>query len=148
LLTLTILASAFRNRSNYGKYYYVRTHTRCAPWFIGVILGYYIFKIKQNQFRLKLKKIVVWILWGLCFGTLLACVLGGHSTLRGEEYDRWGNAFHIALVRPVWCLAVSWIILACTNDYGGEKKTKKTKTHKTVFRSNQLGTVIPHLPST
>ncbi|KAH0807828.1 hypothetical protein GEV33_014962 [Tenebrio molitor] len=114
-----ILTNFYGNRGNYGKYYYVRTHTRCAPWFIGVILGYYIFKFKQNQFRLKLKKNVVWILWGLCFGTLLACVLGGHSTLRGEEYDRWGNAFHIALVRPVWCLAVSWIILACTNDYGG-----------------------------
>ncbi|KAH0807830.1 hypothetical protein GEV33_014961 [Tenebrio molitor] len=39
---------------------------------------------------------------GVCFGTLLACVLGGHSTLRGEEYDRWGNAFHIALEYQFW----------------------------------------------
>jgi hypothetical protein len=56
----------------------------------------------------------------MCLGTMLACSLGGYSTLRGEEYDRYGNAFYIALVRPVWSVAVSWVILACTNDYGGE----------------------------
>ncbi|CAH1381071.1 unnamed protein product, partial [Tenebrio molitor] len=107
------------NVNNYQNYYYFLTHTRGAPWFVGVILGYYIFKLKQNEFTLKLNKTVVWIIWGVCLGTMLACSLGGYSTLRGEEYDRYGNAFHIALVRPVWSVAVSWIILACTSDYGG-----------------------------
>jgi hypothetical protein len=74
---------------------------------------------------------MVWIIWGVCLGTMLACSLGGYGTLRGEQYDRWGNAIHIALVRPIWSLAVSWVILACTNDYGGEKKkTKKAKPTK------------------
>ncbi|KAJ3619354.1 hypothetical protein MTP99_005042 [Tenebrio molitor] len=114
-----ILSNFYGNFNNYEKYYYYLTHTRCAPWFIGVILGYYIFKLKQNEFTLKLNKTVVWIIWGVCLGTMLACSLGGYSTLRGEEYDRYGNAFYIALVRPVWSVAVSWVILACTNDYGG-----------------------------
>jgi peptidoglycan/LPS O-acetylase OafA/YrhL len=132
MLMITVLARAFRsllvdlfnnnnnnnNSYNYQNNYYLVTHTRSAPWVIGVILGYFIFKIKQNEVTLKLNRIVVWVMWGVCFGTLLACVLGGHSTLRGEEYDRWGNAFHIALVRPAWSLAICWVILACTNDYG------------------------------
>jgi hypothetical protein len=143
-----VLAGTFRNIKNYENYYYYRTHTRCPSWFIGVILGYYIYKLKQKEFRLKLNKTVVWIIWGVCLGTMLTCVLGGFNSLRDEEYDRWGNAFYIALVRPVWSLAISWIILACTNDYGGEKKSKKIKTHKTVFRSYQLGTLTPYLPST
>jgi hypothetical protein len=45
---------------------------------------------------------------------MLACSLGGYSTLRGEEYDRLGNAFHIALVRPAWSLAISWLVPAFT----------------------------------
>jgi amino acid transporter len=117
MLMITVLARAFRsllvdlfnynnnnnnNSYNYQNNYYLVTHTRSVPWVIGVILGYFIFKIKQNEVTLKLNRIVVWVMWGVCFGTLLACVLGGHSTLRGEEYDRWGNAFHIALVRPAW----------------------------------------------
>ncbi|KAJ3619361.1 hypothetical protein MTP99_005049 [Tenebrio molitor] len=53
------------------------------------------------------------------WGTMLACSLGGYRTLRNKGYDKWGNAIHIALVRPVWSLAISWVILACTNDYGG-----------------------------
>jgi peptidoglycan/LPS O-acetylase OafA/YrhL len=58
---------------------------------------------------------------------MLTCSLGGYRTLRSKEYDKWGNAIHIALVRPVWSLAVSLLILACTNDYGGEKKMNKLK---------------------
>jgi peptidoglycan/LPS O-acetylase OafA/YrhL len=130
---ITAVTSTFRNPKNYEKYYYYLTHTRCVPWFIGLILGYYIFKLKQDKLRLKLNKTLVWIIWAVCFGTMLTCVLGGHSTLRGEEYDRWGNAFYIALVRPVWSLAVSWVILACTNDYGGENKPKKKSKPTKVF---------------
>jgi peptidoglycan/LPS O-acetylase OafA/YrhL len=126
-----VLAGTFRNIKNYVNYYYYLTHTRCPSWFIGVILGYYIYKLKRQEFRLELNKTVVWIIWGVCLGTMLTCVLGGFNSLRGEEYYRWGNAFYIALVRPVWCLAISWVILACTNDYGGDKKkTKKSKPTK------------------
>ncbi|KAJ3616844.1 hypothetical protein MTP99_011285 [Tenebrio molitor] len=118
--SLTAIPTNFYgNVDNYENFYYYLTHTRCAPWFIGVILGYYIFKLKQNELKLELNKIVVWIIWGVCLGTMLACSLGGYRTLRSKEYDKWGNAIHIALVRPVWSLAISWLILACTNDYGG-----------------------------
>jgi hypothetical protein len=147
MLMITVLARAFRNSYNYQNKYYLLTHTRSAPWVIGVILGYFIFKIKQKELTLKLNRIVVWVMWGVCFGTLLACVLGGHSTLRGEEYDRWGNAFHIALVRPAWSLAICWVILACTNDYGGEKKNnKKIPNHYNCFQ--RLSTGYYHFLST
>jgi hypothetical protein len=122
LINNLVPAGTFRNFNNYQNYYYFLTQTRCAPWFVGLILGYYIFKMKQNEFRLELNKLVVWIIWGLCLLTMLACSLGGYSTLRGEEYDRLGNAFHIALVRSAWSLAISWVILACTSDYGGDNK--------------------------
>jgi hypothetical protein len=139
LSIVTAPASTFRNVDNYENFYYYLTHTRGAPWFIGIILGYCIFKLKENELILKLNKFVIWIIWGVCFATMLACSLGGYNTLVGEEYDRWGSAFHIALVRPVWSLAISWIILACTNNYGGEKKTQKNEIPLNCFQAQSTG---------
>nr|XP_008192685.2 PREDICTED: nose resistant to fluoxetine protein 6-like [Tribolium castaneum] len=114
-----ILSNFYGNSNDYQTKYYLLTHTRSGPWVIGMVLGYFIFKIKHNEISLRPNKVVVFVSWGVCLGTLLACVLGGHSTLRGKEYDKWGNAIHIALVRPIWSLAISWIILACTTCHGG-----------------------------
>ncbi|RZC31744.1 nose resistant to fluoxetine protein 6-like, partial [Asbolus verrucosus] len=114
-----ILSNLYGNATDYSNKYYLLTHTRATPWVIGVILGYYIFKIKQNEIRFRLHKFVALMMWAICLATLLTCVLGGHGTLRGKEYDRMGNSFHIAFVRPVWSIAISWIILACITNYGG-----------------------------
>ncbi|XP_063927526.1 nose resistant to fluoxetine protein 6-like [Zophobas morio] len=105
--------------TDYQNEYYLLTHTRATPWVVGVVLGFFLFKIKQKEITLELNQWVVLVAWGACFATLLACVLGGHSTLRSPEYDRWGNVLHITLVRPLWSVAIAWIILACCNDYGG-----------------------------
>lgn len=56
----------------------------------------------------------------MCLITLGVCVFGGHATLRGTHYDRLGNAFYIALVRPSWVLCIAWISWACANNYGGK----------------------------
>ncbi|XP_063927803.1 nose resistant to fluoxetine protein 6-like [Zophobas morio] len=115
-----ILSNLHTTHANdYHNKYYLLTHTRGTPWVVGVVLGFFLFKIKQKEITLELNQWVVLVAWGACFATLLACVLGGHSTLRSPEYDRWGNVLHITLVRPVWSVAIAWIILACCNDYGG-----------------------------
>lgn len=49
------------------------------------------------------------------------CTYFRTQSLLGPEYDKLGNAFYIALVRPIWSLAMSWVILACTFGYGGKK---------------------------
>nr|XP_008192686.2 PREDICTED: nose resistant to fluoxetine protein 6-like [Tribolium castaneum]XP_015835054.1 PREDICTED: nose resistant to fluoxetine protein 6-like [Tribolium castaneum] len=116
---VALVSNFYGNFKDYMHKYYFLTHLRAAPWMIGVILGYYLFKIKQKSTQIKINKIIVCIMWVVCIGVMLACILGGHNTLRSEQYNRWGNSIHIALVRPVWSLAISWIIFACTADYGG-----------------------------
>lgn len=139
-----------RNSDNYQNNYYLLTHTRAAPWFIGVILGYFIFKIKQKDITIRLHKLTAIAIWGICITVLFVCVLGGHSSLRGSDYDQWGNAFHIALVRPVWSLSITWIILACITGYGG----KLPKCYRILFfniyinRAYQLGVISTDIPST
>ncbi|XP_044255135.1 nose resistant to fluoxetine protein 6-like [Tribolium madens] len=114
-----LVANLYGNFKEYTHKYYFLTHLRASPWIIGIILGYYLFKIKQNNTQIKINKFIVCITWVICIGAMLGCVLGGHSTLRTKEYDSWGNALYITFIRPVWSVAISWIIFACTVDYGG-----------------------------
>lgn len=39
--------------------------------------------------------------------------------MKGEG-NRLANSFHLALVRPVWAIAIGWIIFACMNGRGGK----------------------------
>lgn len=55
----------------------------------------------------------------LSLTTLITCLFAGHGTLRGPDPALLGNALHLALVRPAWCVAVSWIIYACVSNNGG-----------------------------
>lgn len=59
------------------------------------------------------------LVWLVCFAVLATCLFGGYPSLRSPEYDRLGNSFYIALIRPVWSLCVAWVIWACANNYGG-----------------------------
>nr|XP_008192486.2 PREDICTED: nose resistant to fluoxetine protein 6-like isoform X3 [Tribolium castaneum] len=114
-----LLSNFYGNFREYLHKYYFLTHLRATPWIIGIILGYYLFKIKQNNTQVKMSKTVVGLMWVVCTAIINVCVFGGHNTLRSPDYDKWGNALHIALVRPVWALAISWIVFACTINYGG-----------------------------
>lgn len=110
----------FRNYRAYLEKYYVLTHLRLGPWLMGIAFGYFLFKIKQNNLEIKINRVIVCVCWVVCILVMFACVLGGHQTLRTKDYNKWANALHVALTRPVWSLGVIWVILACTLDYGGK----------------------------
>ncbi|XP_074041682.1 nose resistant to fluoxetine protein 6-like isoform X1 [Leptinotarsa decemlineata] len=101
--------------------YYLKTHNRASPWLIGAMLGYYL--TRDSSKYAKIPKILSLLTWICSFGVILTCVFGGHSTLRTPYYDRLGNSFYIALVRPAWALAIGWIIWACCTNRGGVVNT-------------------------
>ncbi|CAH1160159.1 unnamed protein product [Phaedon cochleariae] len=103
---------------------YMKTHARATPWLMGISVGYYLSLINfKNKTVPRLRREVVLVVWAVFLAVILTCVFGGHSTLMGPEYDRWGNSLHIALVRPAWALCVAWVIVACYLDYGGPINT-------------------------
>ncbi|KAF2893852.1 hypothetical protein ILUMI_12321, partial [Ignelater luminosus] len=104
--------------SNYKKYFYYPAWIRCSPWLIGIIVGYVIFEIKQRQKKIVVNKIIVLVLWMASLATLYLCVFEGYDLIMLKN-DKLINAFHMALVRPSWAIALSWIIFACTIGYGG-----------------------------
>ncbi|XP_018567001.1 nose resistant to fluoxetine protein 6-like isoform X2 [Anoplophora glabripennis] len=111
-------------KNDFMNYYYLKTHGRAAPWFIGVLLGHILSLIRFRNYKFsRFNKTMGVILWAVCLATLLTCALGGHSTLRSPNYDRLGNSFYIALIRPVWALCVAWVIWACAMGYAGPVNT-------------------------
>ncbi|KAJ8916787.1 hypothetical protein NQ315_005792 [Exocentrus adspersus] len=101
-------------------YYYMKTHTRPAPWCIGLALGYLLAKIEfEGKFTYTLNKIIVVSSWVVCLVVLITCVYGGHSDLLKADYNQLENSFYIGFVRPVWAACLAWVIFACVSGHGG-----------------------------
>lgn len=49
----------------------------------------------------------------------MSCIFPAHNTMNAP-YDRIGNSFYIALLRPGWAIGVSMVILLCEFGYGGD----------------------------
>lgn len=46
-----------RDIDGYQNLYYLKTHTRAAPWFVGGLMGYYIGCLKFSHKTFKLSKV-------------------------------------------------------------------------------------------
>lgn len=62
----------------------------------------------------------------LCCLFLMAALVGLAYILRETPaYPSVPHALYQGLHRPLWALAVTWIILACEEGYGGKPKKRK-----------------------
>uniref|UniRef100_A0AAR5PLN8 Nose resistant-to-fluoxetine protein N-terminal domain-containing protein n=2 Tax=Dendroctonus ponderosae TaxID=77166 RepID=A0AAR5PLN8_DENPD len=116
-----IITNLHGDITGYQQLYYLRTHTRASPWFVGAIIGYLIARLKfdklQNQ--LKMNKALLWGIWLVVLTLIPVCIFVGHDSLRSEYYNKYGNAFYNSLLRPTWAVCIGWIAFACSNGYGG-----------------------------
>ncbi|XP_055846324.1 nose resistant to fluoxetine protein 6-like [Episyrphus balteatus] len=96
---------------------YVPTHTRCAPWLMGFVFGYFIHYHRQSNFRIS--GITQLLLWIGSLGTLLSIVLlpyfpsmiYGSSVFQASMYE--------GLKRVGWATALTWISFSCYYGLGG-----------------------------
>lgn len=122
--------------------YYIKTHMRAAPWLIGVVLGYLIFKHKNGK-RFKIHKVqyklwttfdnillifltkllfqmIALALWIVSLVVLATCVFGGYNLQSNGHNIRLESAMYVAFIRPAWAIALCWVIYACLFGYGGK----------------------------
>ncbi|XP_068561716.1 O-acyltransferase like protein [Cebidichthys violaceus] len=116
LLQLPVFQPSTLTSENYVLSYYVRPHTRYGPFLIGVLTGIYLTTKKHQLLKHKWQAALGWF----CCLSLMAAVVGLAYVLR-ETPPRPSvpHALYQGLHRPLWALAVSWIILACEEGYGG-----------------------------
>lgn len=105
---------------------YAYAHTRAAPWFIGIGLGYFLFRTTQwrNDIavgrRSGLSKKVLgagWLLGAVC---LIAPLLLQHQFVQDEfSPSQLEFALFKTLSKPIWSVGLSWVIFVCASGYGG-----------------------------
>ncbi|KAL0965890.1 hypothetical protein UPYG_G00287290 [Umbra pygmaea] len=116
LLQLPVHQPTILKYEPYFLYYYNKPYTRYGPYLIGILTGIYMTTRKGGLLKNKWQAVLGWF-----------CCLSGMALLVGLSYilrdvppqPSAPHALYQGLHRTVWALAVSWIILACEEGYGG-----------------------------
>ncbi|GIY37579.1 nose resistant to fluoxetine protein 6 [Caerostris extrusa] len=93
---------------------YVKPYTRIGPYLVGLALGYYLHKRKQNKSgKLKLE----WLLagWLVALGLICACIF----SLYHQDLSLLFACFFNALNRTVFAIGLAWILFVCIIGQGG-----------------------------
>ncbi|XP_039635368.1 O-acyltransferase like protein isoform X2 [Perca fluviatilis] len=116
LLQLPVFQPSTLTSEHYVLYYYVKPYTRYGPFLIGILTGIYLTTKKDQLLKQKWQAALGWF----CCLSLMAVVVGLAYILRETPaYPSVPHALYQGLHRPLWALAVTWIILACEEGYGG-----------------------------
>ncbi|XP_066252841.1 LOW QUALITY PROTEIN: nose resistant to fluoxetine protein 6-like [Euwallacea similis] len=114
-----IVSNLYGDTMNFQNLYYLKTHTRAAPWFVGALIGYAIAKLRLKKVKITIKAPLAIAIWIMVLTLIPVCIFMGHEDLRSQNYNKYGNAFYNSFVRPVWASCVGWIAFACSCGYGG-----------------------------
>lgn len=105
---------------NLFRYIYYPTHARCGPWFIGMTIGYILYKNKGKKIRIN--PIINAVMWILCLSVFATITLGSVHMFKPKGFDNIStqlqNSFFVSLYRNGWALATAWMVFACHNGTG------------------------------
>lgn len=99
----------------FGKVY-VHTDLRMAPWLLGMVLGYIVFKIQDKKIRMNRQ--IVTLIWILSIGSIALIIACFYPFAQREDVNTSTvveNAFFLGIQRLLWPLPICWIIFACHN---------------------------------
>ncbi|XP_028274323.1 O-acyltransferase like protein [Parambassis ranga] len=116
LMKLPVFQPSTMTSENYVLYYYVKPYTRYGPFLIGILVGIHLTTKKDQLLKKRWQAALGWF----CSLALMAVVIVLAYVLRETPAcPSVPHALYQALHREVWALAVTWIILACEEGYGG-----------------------------
>ncbi|CAG2117406.1 unnamed protein product [Medioppia subpectinata] len=108
-----------RDVYNQASTLYVNTYIHLGPYFVGLILGYYVFKYKT----IKINPFLNLFIWMSALFGCLTIMLSTYTLNRGQIWDPIAGALYAGLHRTGWSLCVAWIIFGCTTGNGGPINT-------------------------
>ncbi|XP_060926685.1 O-acyltransferase like protein-like [Limanda limanda] len=116
LLQLPVFHPSALFNLDYASHYYMKPYTRYGPFLIGVLTAIYLTTKKDQVLMQKWQAALGWF----CCLSLMAVVVGLAYVLQETPTSlSLPHAFYQGLHRPLWALAVTWIIVACEEGYGG-----------------------------
>uniref|UniRef100_A0A1B6MUK0 Acyltransferase 3 domain-containing protein n=2 Tax=Graphocephala atropunctata TaxID=36148 RepID=A0A1B6MUK0_9HEMI len=95
-------------------------HYRISTFLMGIGLGYLVFTVKQNKANQNISK-VLWQVGWVVSTSILAAVVAVTVVMVDPDHKfcPWLDPLFVGLSRPLFCISLSWVILACTLGYGG-----------------------------
>ncbi|XP_066139073.1 nose resistant to fluoxetine protein 6-like [Euwallacea fornicatus] len=98
----------------YHELLYQSTFVRMPVWIFGIITGNLLYKYK----KIKFSNVTASVMW-----TVVAIIFLGvaiwHNSLNTHPYDAYQAGLFNAFSRPIWGIAVCFVIILCVNEYGG-----------------------------
>lgn len=99
---------------HYIDFIYFPTHSRAGPWFVGMILGYFLFRTQGK--KIIINKFLNGFMWIFSVSVLFSVIflqLGFSSAT--DTIPRGYHVSFLALQRNIWGVTLCWIIFACQN---------------------------------
>ncbi|XP_044763413.1 nose resistant to fluoxetine protein 6-like [Coccinella septempunctata] len=108
--------------NSFADNYYFVTHARFAPYFIGMIAGYYVYVAKKGPKELKLQKRYLIPLWILTLVGIIGCIFDGYKLIRNTD-NQWTDGIYMGFNRSAWSISISLLIFLCSTNNGGPIQT-------------------------
>jgi peptidoglycan/LPS O-acetylase OafA/YrhL len=135
------VTSAFSTDDKCLSYIYLSPINHAPAWLFGVLTGYLLHR--QDSKIIHITKSTNLILWAASLGTTTILILGQTVATRNS------NNFVLSAVinsfaRPLWSLAVCFMIFSCSTGHGGKYRIFKTGDVRGLFQvSSTLFSPIP-----
>ncbi|KAF4519330.1 hypothetical protein B566_EDAN010035 [Ephemera danica] len=103
---------------HYALRIYKTAHHRIAAYVIGIGLGFAIHYSEIKLHKVLLSHIIAG--WSAALTLMIFVVFAGYPLKQYDYYDRgFAVAIYGAVHRPLWALAIAWIVFACHHGFGG-----------------------------
>lgn len=107
----------FSSRRAYGNLLFIKPYSHAAPYLIGMLTGYFLFKNSHMKIRRK----YAFFFWTLTTLITLFEVFTTWEWNKGNMPNRIITALYAAMFRVFWSCSMAWIVIACHNGIGGLK---------------------------
>lgn len=97
--------------SDYLKWIYYPTQSRAGPWFLGMLLGFFMYKKRGLKF--KINPLINAVIWILTFTVQILILMLTYNFTVTQGVSQGTHTFFIAIHRNLWGLCICWIIFAC-----------------------------------
>ena len=106
---------------NYTNLLYVKPWHRVAPYIVGLILGYVLYRLRlpTSKSYVYIKYVVFSVMWILSGIFLFSTLYGLYFQWHGHVPTKFENVFYITFSRFAWSLGLAFIVCICHYGYGG-----------------------------
>uniref|UniRef100_A0A8R1HJ87 Acyl_transf_3 domain-containing protein n=1 Tax=Caenorhabditis japonica TaxID=281687 RepID=A0A8R1HJ87_CAEJA len=98
---------------------YEAAYIRIPPFIFGIIMGYILWKTRDQQRRIRMNIGLVFLLWIVAVCLALGSIFTIFSYNRGDYWTPLERASYYAFSRIAWSLALCWVIFAINRGYSG-----------------------------